>query len=204
MRRSGPPTRRVTAAAQRREILVFVEGLETEERYLTYWHRRHRDSVLVTVDDFRGGPLQLVQHAVRAKNREAKEARRGRGKPRDEIWCVFDVDEHPNLAAALDLAFRNGIGVSISNPCLELWFLLHFENCTAFLDRKEAQRRARVHLSCSKVLTDAALESLAARHEKAVARAVGLDAKHRGDGSPDGTNPSSSVWRLVELIRRAP
>jgi hypothetical protein len=32
---------------------------------------------------------------------------------------------------------------------------------------------------------------------------VKLDAKHRGDGSPEGENPSSNLWQLVDLIRGA-
>ena len=114
---------------------------------------------------------------------------------------MFDVDEHPNLAAAVELACRNGIEVAVSNPCLELWFLLHFEESSAFLDRKEAQRRAQAYLRSGKLLTEAALEELAVRHDDAVGRAIKLDAKHRGDGSPDGANPSSNVWRLIDLIR---
>lgn len=61
---SGPPLRRVSNAARRLELLVFVEGLRTEDQYLVDWHRRRRDRVRVTVDPFRGGPLQLVEHAV--------------------------------------------------------------------------------------------------------------------------------------------
>jgi RloB-like protein len=193
----------VTATAQRREILVFVEGRETEERYLTFWHRRHRDRVLVAIDDFRGGPLQLVEHAVQAKAREEKDRRKGRGRAHDEIWCVFDVDEHPNLAAAITLADRHGINLAISNPCLELWFLLHFEDCNSYLDRRDAQRRAQRHLRSGKALADSALVALYERHDDAVSRAVRLDAKHRGDGSPEGANPSSGVWRLIDRVRRA-
>jgi hypothetical protein len=193
----------VTAAAQRLEILAFVEGRETEERYLTSWHRRHRDRVLLSIDDFRGGPLQLVEHAVQAKARDDKELKRGRGRAHDEIWCVFDVDEHPNLAAAITLAARHGISLAISNPCMELWFLLHFEDCSSYIDRKDAQRRAQKYLRSGKVLTDVALIVLVERHDDAVARAVRLEAKHHGDGSPAGANPSSEVWRLVDRIRRA-
>lgn len=185
------------------EILVFAEGLETEERYLTFWHRRHRDRVLVSIDDFRGGPLQLVEHAVRAKANEAKDERRGRGRPHDEVWCVFDVDEHPNLAAAIALARKHSIRIALSNPCIELWFLLHYENCTSYIDRKDAQRRAQRHMGSGKIPTETALVALSERHLDAVARAMRLEAKHLGDGSPEGANPSSGVWRLVEMIRGA-
>lgn len=201
MSRGGQPTRRVTASAQRPEILIFVEGLETEERYLNYWARLHRHRVLVRIDQFRGAPLSLVKRAVSAVERGAREAKRGRGKAYDEVWCVFDVDEHPNLDTAKALAAQHGIHLAISNPCLELWFLLHFTDRSAYLDRHAAQRLARGHLNCGKVLTEAALESMAARYDEAVRRAVRLDEKHAGDGSAAGANPSCGLWPLVNRIR---
>jgi hypothetical protein len=71
--------------------------------------------------------------------------RRGRGRPHDQVWCVFDRDEHPNFAKAIDLADRHGINLAISNPCLELWVILHFEDQTAYLERQTAQDRAEEH-----------------------------------------------------------
>lgn len=154
----GRPRRCVSRVAVRRELLVFVEGIRTEEIYLVYWHRRFRDRVSVTIDPYRGAPLQLVEHAVAAKQAEARDARRGRGRAHDQIWCVFDRDEHPNVPQAIDVGARQGINAALSNPCLELWFLLHFQDQTAYLERKVAQARAQALLGCSKVLSPAALE----------------------------------------------
>jgi hypothetical protein len=114
---------------------------------------------------------------------------------------VFDIDEHPNVAQAVALARDNDIQLAISNPCLELWFILHFEDQTAWIDRKVAQDRSQDLLSCGKVLTPEAFGLLRERHDAAAARAQALDEKHRLDGSPPGENPSSSVWRLIEAIR---
>ena len=114
---------------------------------------------------------------------------------------MFDRDEHPNFARAVDLANRNGINLAISNPCIELWFILHFERRTAYLERQVAQHCAEELLGCSKVLTDSALIALAERYDRARERAIRLDEKHAGDGSPPASNPSSSVWRLIDLIR---
>ncbi len=200
---SGPPRRRVSASALRRELLVFVEGLRTEEMYLVDWHRRFRDRVRVTIDPYRAGPLQLVERAVSTQRAEANDARRGRGRAHDQIWCVFDRDEHPNFSTALALADRHGIRLAVSNPCIELWFLLHFERQTAFIDRHAAQARASAILRCSKLLSPAATEALADRYDEAKQRAIRLDQKHDGDGSPPGSNPSSGMWRLVDQIRDA-
>ena len=199
--RNGPPRRHVSTTALRRELLVFVEGLRTEEMYLIDWHRRYRDQVRVTIDPYRAGPFQLVERAVEAQRAEAYDARRGRGRARDQIWCVFDRDEHPNFESAVDLAARHDIRVAVSNPCIELWFLLHFENQTAFIDRHDAQARSETILRCSKALSPAAFEALADRYDEAKERATGLDEKHIGDGSPPGSNPSSGMWRVIDQIR---
>ena len=157
--------------------------------------------MVVTVDDFHGGPLQLVDRAVEAKRREAREEQRSQGKPHDEVWCVFDRDEHPTFALALEKASANGVGVAVSNPCIELWFILHFADQTAYLERQEAQRRSRELLGCHKTLTPSALAELGSSYEDARQRARGLDTKHEGDGSPAHSNPSSTLWKLIDRIR---
>ena len=179
---------------------MFTEGERTEDGYLVHWRREFRDKVIVTIDSFHGGPLQLVDHAVATKRSEAREERRGGGRPHDEVWCVFDRDEHPNIPQALDKAAGNGIGVILSNPCIELWFVLHFDDQTAHLERGEAQSRSRELLSCDKNLSPDALRKLAGRYADARIRAQKLAQKHRGDGSPPHANPSSNMWELIDRI----
>jgi RloB-like protein len=196
-----PPRRRVSKQAIRYALLVFVEGAVTEEQYLKHLHRRNRLRVHVDVDEFRGDPLSLVRRAIDAKKREERAERRGRGRAHDEVWCVFDVDEHPDLKHAISLAREHGISLAISNPCLELWFLLHFQDQTGFMHRHEAQAAAEEHTECDKTLTEAGLAMLDAGYPDAKDRARHLEAKHEGDGTsfPDD-NPSSGVWRIVDSI----
>lgn len=199
-RARGALTRRTPASVPRRQLLVFVEGKRTEDGYVKFWWRRHRDKVIVNIDERHGTPMALVQLAIARKIREEREERRGRGSAHDEVWCVFDVDEHPNLEEAIQLADRNGVKVVVSNPCIELWFILHYEEQNAYIERKPAQMRAMELLQCKKTLTEAALESLAARHEGAMRRALALDEKHILDDNRPRSNPSSDVWRLVDKI----
>jgi hypothetical protein len=181
--------------------LVFTEGEKTEPGYLLHWYRRNRERVIVTVSGFHGAPLPLVRTAVSRQRADRRDQRRGRGDAYDEYWCVFDVDQHPSLQAAVELARTHGISIAVSNPCIEVWFLLHFTDQRAAIDRREAQRRSRDLLQSGKVLDSAALEQLVAGHCAARARAQDLDRKHEGDGSPPQSNPSSSVWRIVDAIR---
>jgi hypothetical protein len=116
--------RRTPSIAKRRSILVFTEGMKTEPIYLTHWHRINREHVIVAVDDTHGTPLRLVEAAVARRTADIRLAKRGRGDAYDEYWCVFDIDEHPYVGQALDLARSKGINVAVSNPCSGAWRLV--------------------------------------------------------------------------------
>ena len=200
-RSSGPPHRTRTKAADLPEILAFVEGAKTEEGYLVDLARRQREFVRVHIDDFHGVPYSLVERAVAAKQQQERDERRGHGRAYDEIWCVFDRDEHHRMAEAVALAAKHGISVAVSNPCIELWFILHFEDQTAHIERDPAQARSEALLKCGKTLKLEALTKLWESYDEAAKRALALDKKHHGDGSPPRANPSSEVWKLVGRIR---
>lgn len=191
--------RRAKPGPRRRQLLVFTEGL-TEVDYLTAYWRASGKTVTVTFDPFHGVPKALVDRAAKRKRADAKAARRGGGRPFDEVWCVFDCDEHPLLAEALQQAADNGIGVAYSVPCIELWFVLHFEDQQAHADRGPVQSRSKLLLGHGKRLDRGDVERLADRYQQAKARAQALDVKHEGDGSPVHTNPSSTMWRLIDRI----
>jgi hypothetical protein len=157
--------------------------------------------VIITVDARGGAPLTLTERAVATKQEAERDAKHSRGRAYDAVWCMFDRDIHPNVPEALELARRNGVEVVMSNPCIELWFILHFEDQTAAIDRHPAQRRSAELLGCEKNLTVAATDSLYGRYDDARRRALALDSKHEGDGSPPRSNPSSDVWRLVDHAR---
>ncbi len=144
--------------------------------------------------------MTVVDRAVAAKRHEAREARRGRGRASDEYWCVFDIDQHPKVGPAIEKARTNGIGVAVSNPCIELWFILHFQDQTAHIERHDAQAISKELLKCDKILDHAALSELMERFPEAKMRALALDDKHLGDGRAAGSNPSSGMWRLIDRI----
>lgn len=194
------PLTRVPASRTIRRIAVFAEGEKTEPGYLTHWHRAHRDRVQVSVEGGLGAPMTVVDRAVQQRRHEAREARRGRGRASDEHWCVFDIDRHPNVAPAIEKAQANDIGVAVSNPCIELWFILHFQDQTAHIERGDAQAISTRLLKCNKVLDEPALQVLEERFAEAKVRAKALDAKHLGDDRAARSNPSSGMWMLIDRI----
>jgi RloB-like protein len=190
----------VSSGPQPLRLLAFVEGLRTEEDYLKHLWRPRREHVILVIDEFRGTPMALVERAVGTRSAELRDERKGLGRASDEVWCVFDFDVHPHVPEAIELARRNEINLVASNPCIELWFILHHEDQTAHIEREAAQRCSAELLGCGKHLTSDALATLDPHYADAVRRAKQLDGKHAGDGSAPRTNPSTDVWRLAERI----
>lgn len=191
-------------SAQRFQILIFAEGIRTEVGYINNWLRSNRERIIVQFAPNQGSsPMTLVESAIAQKQYDQREARKNRGDAFDEYWCVFDVDSHPRLEEALALAVANDIKVALSSPCLEAWFLFHFEPQTAHITRGDAQHRVKQYLKCEKVLTTAALALLDKHYEAAKQHAQALDNKHSADAATRPWNPCSNVWELIETIRKA-
>jgi hypothetical protein len=182
--------------------MIFAEGEKTEPIYITHWYRAHREKVIVQIAKHEGtSPYELVERAVAQRAVDLHEQRRGRGDAYDQYWCVFDVDQHPRIPDALQLAESNSINVALSGPNIELWFLIHFEAQTAYIERDEARRKAYTILGCSKALSQQALDLLMQKYSVAKDHAQILERKHQGDSSAKPWNPSSDVWKLVDVIR---
>jgi len=137
---------------------------------------------------------------------EAKRSYRRSKDPNDlvdDVWCVFDVDEHLFLREACEKARDNGVQLAVSNPSFELWLLLHFQPQTAYLSRDDARRSLQRHI-VGYDKTIASLSPFEGAFDDARQRAMLLERKHEGDGTVfPHNNPSSGVWRLVDAIEGA-
>jgi hypothetical protein len=108
----------------------------------------------------------------------------------DQVWCVADVDQFDPRAAVQAADRLIGVELAISNPCFELWLLLHFEDWRRYedaCDRLADQLRRHVPTYEKRV----EFSKLGDGVSQAVERAKRLN-------SPG--NPSTNVWQLVELI----
>lgn len=189
--------RRRPVREPRKRFLLFCEGEVTEPEYFRGWRRFLRNRLIeIEISPERGDPLRLVQRAVSAKAAAESQARQERDENLlyDEVWCVLDVDNHARLRSARELANQNGIYVTVSEPCFELWGLLHYQDQWAYIECSAVQGALERHLP----YYDKRLEFDAIRPEypRARGRAIALDERRARTGSD--SNPSTDVWRLVD------
>jgi hypothetical protein len=153
----------------------------------------------VVVDAEGGVPKTLVERAAARKKLAEREAERFRDDnlKYDEVWCVFDIDEHPNIPDARQQARDNEIELAISNPCFELWLALHFCDQNAHITRKATTALLRKHIA--RYRKHVAFDLLRPLYDEAVRRAKQLE-KQRIENGDAGGNPSTSVYRLTERI----
>lgn len=191
-------TRRTETRQPRKTLVIFCEGERTEPAYLEALKRRPEvkdvASVDLRIEAEHGMPEALVSSAVKARDKSAREE----GEV-DEFWCVFDVEwprNHPRLAEAIQQARNNNINLAISNPCFELWLILHFERQNSWLDNDGARRmRRQLDGAADKNLDPAKYMPFV---REAMDNAMALAKRHSRDGNRcPHDNPSSGMYLLI-------
>lgn len=156
--------------------------------------------IVIKIAKNRGDPLDLVMAAVEQKKESSSLARRSRDNNLlyDQIWRVLDVDQHERLAAARKLAVREKINLAVSNPCFELWALLHLVDWRAHISVEAVQQQLRqVMPGYAKALR---CDLLRGAYRTAQLRAIKLAQQHEQNGNDPTMNPSTDVWRLVDAL----
>lgn len=118
-------------------ILLAVEGKNKTEK--TYFNNFEDNNKTYKIQYAKGDctdPLNLVKMLVKGIEELNLDLKNG-----DAAYCVFDTDTDPNkntiITKAINLAKRHNIQVITSTPCIELWFLLHCQYTTAYMNNNE-------------------------------------------------------------------
>lgn len=118
----------------RDRILILCEG-ETEEVYLRSIanHLGLSQRVTVKVNKICNSPLGCVTECAKEVCLDDATDKRLIG-----AWAVFDRDKHPNYQEAFTFAEKfPRVHIAWSNPCFEVWFLMHFAKLPASMNRTE-------------------------------------------------------------------
>ena len=167
-----------------------MKGKKTEPIYFDSLRNDKRLST--THIDIKGEgkvPKSLIARAEAIKSEKEYNA----------VWCVFDRDDHKKIDQARKQAKDNGINIAFSNPCFELWYLLHFKDQTANIHRKDVERNLKKHVPKYSKSMDL-YDEIKDRQIDAIDRANELR-KHQKENDDEITsNPSTNVDELVTYL----
>jgi len=202
---SGRETKRRASSIDPKQLIIIVcEGEKTEPRYLQNFAKYHGNNLVrLDIVDGAGTPRSIVEKAVEKNRAHLKEIRRSKDSfDKFQVWAVFDVDEHPKIPEAKNLADAHGIHVGISNPCIEIWGILHYENHTAYIERHPAQSKLSTLMTGYDHNSGATFNfnEIKDKYNIAKRNAKHLEVRHKTGGSPIDENPSSNVYKLLDEI----
>ena len=173
----------------------MCEGKVTEREYFGGLRSMHRLPALQVEGPY-PSPPDLVQAAVKRRDSALSD-------PYDVIWCVFDV-EYPvrvRLEESLAIAKEERFKIALSNPCFELWLILHFKDCSSQLSTAAACKMAEELKGYTNKHIDFSM--FADKIDAAMERSQMLNVTHATNfkNCPDD-NPSTNVGILTsELVR---
>ncbi len=184
--------RRAGSAVEAETIAVVCEGSKTEEMYFDGVRRTFRLSTArIHVRGVGKDPVHVVEAAMKLL------------PDHDHVWAVFDVEApepHARLNEAIRLAHKHQVSSAISNPCFEIWLLLHFQDQTSYLDNAAVRHELK---KCACKYSDKGFDfdTTWLHHKKAIERAMKLNARQEIDHPeiPD-RNPWTNVHKLVDQL----
>ena len=191
---------RIAPTPPRARIWVFCEGRNTEPEYLSaFADEVSNKKVDVISAGGVGCPLTVVK-AARAKRLELK--RQGLENV-DEVWAAFDRDTHPHIPEAMHLAKVGNVNVAFSNPCFELWALLHLDDHTAALDSGGMQKALSAKMPRYDHAKDARLDHrlMQGKFHTAHERAERMVKRRHDEGDALG-NPYTTMHELAAKIAK--
>jgi hypothetical protein len=181
-RREPAPIRKM-----RRIALVICEG-QTEERYINLLKKWYKSPIRI-VSHIEG--TKITQSLLANRTRELKISQ----WEKVETFLMYDMD----VPAVNEKLIACNAQMLLSNPCFEIWILLHVKDQKSPLSTdallKELRMSSSLWKNYSKTpFTDTQIAFLKKNIDKAVARAKSLK---------EYKNPSSGVYKLIEMLRES-
>jgi len=184
------------------KVLIVCEGEKTEPNYLKEMvaHFRLNTANVEVTGDCNSSPISVYNYALSEQQKATKVK-----DPYDQVFCVFDKDNHSTYGQAKQLAVENNMTPIFSVPCFEFWFLLHYEYTVAPFSAvgnssicNEVIKKLKNYYPGYEKGEEGAFHALSEHLERAIfhARKV-LEEQTRNQSD----NPITNVHILVEYLR---
>lgn len=188
---------------ERRLMLLVVEGERnrTETNYFRHFNALQKEYQINIVPGNETDPIRMAERAEKAWITEACDETFG-----DCVFCVFDTDTDVRKQREIEQAIKRSeqghCEVILSNPCIEVWFILHYGySSRLFQSNNEVIRKLNEYIPNYKKSTDV-FETLSDHIDDAIKNARRLEEHHRSIGNRRGmeSNPCTDVYRIVERL----
>lgn len=181
-------------------IYIATEGAITETAYLSnivdcvnkrYGKFSRHDRIVLE-----GYGLSCLKLLEKAENKVERKYQNT-----DVVWLVYDKDDFPkddfdNTQFSAVKKESCKYKVAWSNECIELWFLLHFQDVNVNIGREEYLKRLEKH--CAYCKTDKYLYSkLKDKTNDAIKRAQKLYDSYPPESAPSAMCPATRFHELI-------
>ena len=176
----GRQIRKSKGKTMKPNFFVFCEG-ESEVAYISYLRSQYRVPIQIIP---RKSDSNISIRYIENCKRDYIETEN------DKTFLMFDLDVDGMLEHLQSIP--NAV-LLVSNPCIELWYLLHFEECHTELTQNACIKKLKRHLE-HYTKGNLALNEKQQLYEKtseAVARSKALKPYN---------NPSTTIYKIIELL----
>lgn len=201
VRRATKKDRKKYTRKRKEIILIATEGKnKTERNYFREFNKSIKDCSIIFSEGNNTDPVNIVHDALNSADKKGLESQNG-----DSIFAVFDTDfkKESQILVARKLAERNGVEIILSNPCFEVWLLLHFRYSThGYQSNNEVIKELNYVWPEYRKNIDS-FQQLRNRCEDAIENAGRLKRFHnetKGTKLVERCNPSTDVDKLVTRI----
>jgi hypothetical protein len=179
----GRQIRKSKGKTMKPNFFVFCEG-ESEVAYISHLRSQYR------------APIQIIPRKsdsnISVRYIEKCKREYVATKKKDKTFLMFDLDVNGMLEHLQSIQQIMAV-LLVSNPCIELWYLLHFEECYAELTQNTCIKKLKRHLEHYVKGTLALNEKrqLSEKTSEATTRAKVLEIYN---------NPSTTIYKMIELL----
>ena len=162
-------------------FFVFCEG-ETEMAYVKFLRSLYRAPIQVIP---KKGKSNISEDYIERSKIEYVRTEQ------DKVFLMYDLDvdgilEHLQKIPNAELL--------VSNPCIELWFLLHYQEQKAEITSEKCVQKYQ------KVSTQYKKGALSEEEKQVLAESKDIDIK-RAKKLLEFNNPSTTIYRLLEMLK---
>lgn len=183
-------------------ILIGAEGKnQTERKYFKAFNQVQSEYKIMAGKGNNTDPVGVVEDLLKSAKQEELDLKDG-----DMLACFVDVDfkngRDQELRAAMKLARQNNISVFLSNPCFEIWYLLHFRYSTKLYgSNEEVIKELGSYISDYSKSKDV-YDLIENKIDQALLNTKRLESYHLENGTNDRLKklPSTEAYKLIEMI----